>query len=82
MSSICSPRLLFKYNETYIVILCCSSDYGREIQGVFDVMVEDGYDKTQNLTYGRFVLVNFVYEFTAFCTSIVSQNVNGARARI
>lgn len=54
------------------------SDYGLEVRGIYDVMVEHGYDKTQNMTFGKLIMMNYVYELNAFCTSIVAQNTNCA----
>jgi hypothetical protein len=39
------------------------------------VFQQQGYG--QNITVGRLVLMNLIYEISAFCTSIVAQNSNG-----
>jgi len=53
-------------------------DYGKEIKGIMDVFAAHGYDKSKNLTVGRLVIMNLVYELTAYCTSIVAQNANSS----
>lgn len=51
-------------------------EYGQEIQGMATLFQQQGYG--QNITVGRLVLMNLIYEISAFCTSIVAQNSNGA----
>lgn len=59
-------------------IVSSIGDYGQEIQGIMDVFTEHGYDKQYNMTVGRLMMMNIIYELTAFCTSIVGQNTNGS----
>lgn len=50
-------------------------DYGDEIRGVYDAAKDFGYG--DKLTVGELTLLNFMYEVTVFCTSIVAKDNNG-----
>ncbi len=57
--------------------MCAASDYGEEIQGIYEVFEQQGLVQQYNLTLGDLVAMNIVYELTAFCTSVTAQNSNG-----